>query len=74
MRDMIQNWLTIGINNPQDDERLYEIVMKSSENKADLQDFIDANESLGEKFDADEIYKRYEDLYCFMKYYNRNSK
>lgn len=36
MRDLIQKWLTIGVKNPQDDERLYDIVIKSSENKADL--------------------------------------
>ena len=73
MRDLIQKWLTIGVKNPQDDERLYDIVIKSSENKADLQDFVDANNSLGEKFDVDELYHRYEDLYCFMKSYQKNS-
>lgn len=71
MREMIQNWLSIGVNNPQDDERLYKIVIESMSNKAEYQDFIDANGTLGGQYDVDKLYKRYEDLYCFINYLKR---
>lgn len=72
MREMIQNWLTIGTTNPQDDNRFYEIVVKAFPQKIEFEDFDDAVKTVTGSYGVDELYHRYEDLHNFMNYLKQN--
>lgn len=72
MRTLIQQWLMFGAKNAQDDLKLYEIVVKSFNEKLDVQDFKDASETVNGNYDVDKLYNRYEDLWFFLSYLKRN--
>lgn len=61
-----------GAKNAQDDLKLYEIVVKSFNEKLDVQDFKDASETVNGNYDIDKLYNRYEDLWFFLSYLKRN--
>ena len=78
MKEQIKAWLTIksevGHNNESDDQRFYDIVLASSENKIDYSVFEEAlKESKTDITDSQIsiIYKRYEDIMSFLHYYKK---
>ena len=75
MRNLIQQCYCLGGIHPLDDEKFYELIVKSCNKKLDMQDFIDALKDKKDDFEIDDIYRRYEDLlgfYAYLKGHNIN--
>lgn len=75
MRNLIQQCYCLGGIHPLDDEKFYELIVKSCNKKLDMQDFIDALKDKKDDSEIDDIYRRYEDLlgfYAYLKGHNIN--
>lgn len=74
MRERIASWFRINNNHPLDDNRFYDIVIDSIDNKIELSTFEngirDVNEEIEEN-EINDIYMRYELLHSFILYYMR---
>ena len=73
MRELLLNWYRVNNGNPLDDQRFYDIVIESVDNKIDQSTFEDVLREVKENISDEEIEEivfRYEDLHCFLKYFN----
>ena len=68
MRSLIQQCYCFGGKHPLDDEKFYELIVKSCNKKLDMQHFIDALKDIKDDSEIDDIYHRYEDLFGFYVY------
>ena len=68
MRSLIQQCYCFGGKHPLDDEKFYELIVKSCNKKLDIQDFKDALKDKKDDSEIDDIYHRYEDLFGFYVY------
>ncbi|MBQ6037561.1 MAG: hypothetical protein IJL37_02690 [Bacteroidaceae bacterium] len=72
MKELIKNWFRLNNNHPEDDNRFYEIVIQSIDNKIGKDVFEAALREVSPEVADDEIsavYCRYEDIRCFLVYY-----
>ncbi len=67
-KELIQHWYELNNNHPCDDERFYDIVLKSKEEKISL-DIFEA--VIGNNENAVNVYKRYEDLRNFLSFIHK---
>ncbi len=67
-RNIIQSWYEENNHHPQDDERFYEIVLESKDEKISL-DIFEA--VIGNNENAVNVYKRYEDLRNFLSFIHK---
>ena len=68
MRSLIQQCYCFGGKHSLDDEKFYELIVKSCNKKLDIQDFKDALKDKKDDSEIDDIYHRYEDLFGFYVY------
>lgn len=90
IKNLILGWANANNGHPCDNDRFYEIVMKSENNKLSELQFI---ETLQNKYDEEnerepegqetnemdsegivKYYQRYEDLWCFLKYLRKQEQ
>lgn len=71
MKEKIKNWFKWYNHHPTDDERFYEIVAETRLNKLDDSVFEEALSNVDSDV-VNQIYLRYEDLWHFMSFINKN--
>lgn len=67
--DNLKNWSLNNNGHPKDDERLYEIVMSTLNEKISENDFLKIVKKRPKT-----SYRRYEDLRCFAKFLSKKFK
>lgn len=70
VRDLLRNWANINNGHPCDDKSLYDIVIKTIDNKISETDF----EEVVSKEISEQYYSLYENLIDFAQYYRKNEK
>lgn len=73
MKEKIRNWYKWNNHHPLDDKWFYEIVAETRLNKLDDVVFEEALSDTDSNI-VNQIYSRYEDLWCFMSYIFKNKK
>ena len=72
MKEQIKRWFMLNNGHVCDDQRFYDIVISSVDNKVEYKTFEEAIRECKEDItdrQINDIYIRYEDLWNFLKYY-----
>lgn len=73
MEERISTWYTLNNEHPCDNNRFFDIVIESMNNKLDFLVFQNALKECNNDISDDEIatiYRKYELLHSFLRYYN----